>query len=81
MESNYSLSDLAVATGNGGGWNGNGWGGVLAGGLGGLLLGGAFGGNGIFLATDADRLRQLKIWLLALTSRRCRAKPMTFWQR
>lgn len=48
MESNYSLSDLAVATGNGGAWNGNGWGGILAGGIGGLLLGSAFNGNGIF---------------------------------
>lgn len=42
---NYSLSDIAAVSDRGG-WGGNGWGGVLAGGLGGLLLGGAFGGNG-----------------------------------
>ena len=41
---NYSLSDIAAASNHG--FGGNGWGGVLAGGLGGLLLGGAFNGNG-----------------------------------
>lgn len=42
---NYTLSDIAAVSDRGG-WGGNGWGGVLAGGLGGLLLGGAFSGNG-----------------------------------
>lgn len=49
MDSNYSLSDLALATGNGYGYGngfGGNWGGVIAGGLGGLLLGGLLNGNG-----------------------------------
>lgn len=42
----YSLSDLAIATGNNGGFGGN-WGGALGGGLIGFLLGASSGGNGI----------------------------------
>ena len=42
---NYTLSDIAAVS-NRSGWGNSGWGGVLAGGLGGLLLGGAFNGNG-----------------------------------
>lgn len=44
---NYSLSDLAVATGNGGGWGGNNWGGPLGGGLVGYILGASTNGGGI----------------------------------
>lgn len=50
MENNYSLSDLAVATGNGwgnNGWGGN-WGGTLGGGLIGYILGASTNGGGIF---------------------------------
>lgn len=49
MENNYSLSDLAVATGNGwgnNGWGGN-WGGTLGGGLIGYILGASTNGGGI----------------------------------
>lgn len=47
MDNNYSLSDLAVATGNGNGFGGN-WGGALGGGLVGYILGASTGGNGLF---------------------------------
>ena len=43
---NYSLSDLAVATGNGGGFGGN-WGGALGGGLVGYILGASANGGGL----------------------------------
>lgn len=43
----YSLSDLAVATGNGGGFGGN-WGGALGGGLVGYILGASTNGGGLF---------------------------------
>lgn len=57
MENNYSLSDLAVATGNG--WGGN-WGGTLGGGLIGYILGASTNGGGILgngrngCVTEAD---------------------------
>lgn len=62
MENNYSLSDLAVATGNGwgnNGWGGN-WGGTLGGGLIGYILGASTNGGGILgngrngCVTEAD---------------------------
>ena len=45
---NYSLSDIAAATGNGGVFGGGNWGGALGGGLIGYLLGASTNGGGLF---------------------------------
>lgn len=75
---NYSLSDLAVATGNGGGFGGN-WGGALGGGLVGYILGASANGGGL-LGTGRGNAATTEDLASGFNFSALQGKPMIFWR-